>query len=143
MMRVSAGVPLGVDFGQQFALDLFAKHFDIFKDQRSAPRLFYRGQKAIIRVNGLQTDAASRHPLHMRNSLGSRIFASPIANRVQRMGHQCFPRTRFPINQDVAIGLCDIQNIFAQPLHRVDLPISFFINCVPSDNSGATHDCPR
>ena len=45
---------------------------------------------------------------------------------MQRMGHQCFPRTRFPINQDMAIGLCDIQNIFAQPLHRVGFAHQLF-----------------
>ena len=107
-----------VDHAQQTRLQALADRLDVFKNQRATAGLFDRRQLRVLRQHRAKQTFAKRLFFQSGTADQHEFLTSAAANSVQRVRHQCFTSAGFAFDQNVAISLPQIQNIFAQALHH-------------------------
>ena len=108
---------LFVHEGQQTGLCRIAERFDIFQNQRTATGFLQKRQAVPI---GVRPEKTLGQLVFLVRCAGEQheLLAGLRAHRVQRMGHQRLARPRLAVDQHMAVGLPQVENVFAQALHH-------------------------
>ena len=110
-----------VDRRQEPRLKLVTQRFDIFQNQRPAPRFFQSGLRLPLLHRPKQT-ATESFLLKGGTTDQRELLGRARAHCMQRMGNKRFACARLTIDQHVSVCLTEIEDILLQPLHRRRLP---------------------
>ncbi len=111
-------IALLVHEAQQARLNSVRERLNIFKHKCAPARLFHSRQAAVFGLH------RAKEPLHQRFFFQSRtahqhkFLTSTRTNRVQSMCHKRLACARLAINQNMAVSLPQIEDIFLEPCHN-------------------------
>ncbi len=97
-------------------------------------RLFDRGLGLVVLRPG-RTGGGRACPRQRPHSTPARTSCGPRAHRMQRMGHQRLAGAGLAVDQHMAVGLAQIEDILRSRSITGEVPISLFISVEPSDSS--------
>ncbi len=118
-------VALIVDRGHQAGLKDGVQRLDILQNHRAPPRLFDRRDRLVI-MGGAEEAAIEGGLVEGRTGDQHEFLRSPRTHRMKSVRNERLAGAGFAFDQHMAVGLPDIEDILAQPLHGGARPDELF-----------------